>query len=73
MSEEFTKAEWKKINAALDADPERYGLPERRSRSVVLASFNIRKLGNPEKKTNGAFDFLARFCAQCDLIAVQEV
>ncbi|MEM6664043.1 MAG: endonuclease/exonuclease/phosphatase family protein, partial [Pseudomonadota bacterium] len=73
MSEEFTKAEWKRINAALDADPERYGLPERRSRSVVLASFNIRKLGNPEKKTNGAFDFLARFCAQCDLIAVQEV
>ncbi|MEM7188316.1 MAG: endonuclease/exonuclease/phosphatase family protein [Pseudomonadota bacterium] len=73
MVRNFTKPEWARINAALDADPERYGLPEHRRKSVVMASFNIRKLGDPKKKSDGAFDFLARFCARCDLVAIQEV
>lgn len=73
MAADFTKAEWGKINAALDADPALYGLPERRDGSVVLASFNIRNLADPAKRSPGALDFLARTCARFDLVAVQEV
>ena len=73
MAEPFTEAEWTAIRAQLAADPARYGLPERRAGSVVLASFNVRKLGSARGRSDGAFDLLARFVAQCDLVAVQEV
>lgn len=73
MPKTFITDEWATINARLAAHPDRYGWPERREGSVVLAGFNIRKCGNPEKRTPGALDLLARFIAQCDLVAVQEV
>lgn len=73
MAKTFTPQEWARIHAHLDENWRRYALPEHRAGSVVLASFNIRKLGNVKRKSAGAFDLLARFCAQCDLIAVQEV
>lgn len=73
MADGFTEQEWRAIGQRLDAEPARYGLPERRAGSVVLSSFNIRKLGDPETKSDGAFDLLARFVARCDLIAVQEI
>ncbi|MCZ6628089.1 MAG: endonuclease/exonuclease/phosphatase, partial [SAR324 cluster bacterium] len=69
----FSAAEWKKINALLDGDEEKYGLAARRAGSLVLASFNIRKLGKRKNKSDGAWDFLERFCSRCDFIAVQEV
>ena len=31
MARQFTSAEWDLINARLEADPERYGLPQRAS------------------------------------------
>ena len=47
---------------------------------MVLASFNIRKLGRTEKRVKGKIisrkrelEFMARFCARCDLVAIQEV
>ncbi len=59
--------------AELNRDPEFYGLPEGgRGASLVLASFNIRKLGS-SKNREREIDFLARFCVKCDLIAIQEV
>jgi endonuclease/exonuclease/phosphatase family metal-dependent hydrolase len=70
---EFTSAQWVKVNTLLDSDGDRFGLPRRRSDSVVLASFNIRKLGEIGNKSAGAWQFLRRFCANCDLIAIQEV
>ena len=70
---EFTDAEWSQINAALDADPHRYGFPEVRDDSVVLSSFNIRKLGKVASKSAGAFRFLARYVKATDLLAVQEI
>ena len=73
MAKHFTPTEWAAINAGLDAAPDRYGWPEHRSGSLILSSFNIRKLGDVDNKTDGAFDLIARFIAQCDLIAVQEV
>lgn len=70
---EFTPAEWTRINALLDADPVRYGFPARRDDSVVLSSFNIRKLGTLKTKSDGAFRLLARYVKATDLLAIQEI
>ena len=76
---EFTTAEWKKIRALFDTDAERFGLPQRRDESVLLASFNIRKLGgllDSKKKparSREAWRFLGEVCSRFDLIGVQEV
>ncbi len=79
MAAEFTAAEWIKVRETLDDDPERYGLPKRVYGTVVLASFNIRKLGKLKvgKSTSGRDEptmrFLADVCRNFDLIAVQEI
>lgn len=70
---EFTPAEWTRINALLDADPGRYGFPARRDDSVILSSFNIRKLGTLKTKSDGAFRLLARYVKATDLLAIQEI
>lgn len=73
MAGRFKVAEWEKIISELNRDPEFYGLPEGgREASLVLASFNIRKLGKTKNRER-EIDFLATFCAKCDLIAIQEV
>ena len=73
MAGRFKVAEWDKIISELNRDPEFYGLPEGgREASLVLASFNIRKLGS-SKNREREIDFLATFCAKCDLVAIQEV
>lgn len=69
----FKKAEWDKVLAFLDEHHSRFGLPERRVDSVVLASFNIRKIGKVKNRSKQAWEFLMRFCERCDLVAVQEV
>ena len=73
MAEDFSPDEWEKIRARLAADEARYGLPQRRDGSVVLASFNIRKCGNPAKRSPGALELMTDFIRRCDLVAVQEV
>ncbi len=73
MAEPFDEDEWRRVNDLLDRREAGFGLPERREDSVVLASFNIRKLGTVGTKSPGAWEFLARFCGRCDLIAIQEV
>ena len=73
MAEHFDPQEWQRINARLDEAPERYGFPKRRNGSVLLGSFNIRKLGDPDNRTDGDWKFLARTCAPFDLLAVQEI
>ena len=73
MAESFSQDEWSRANVLLDQRAADFGLPERRADSVVLASFNIRKLGKVKNKSPGAWTFLARFCQRCDLIAIQEV
>ena len=73
MAKKFTSAQWAKIDARLAANPARYGWPERRQKSVVLSAFNIRKCGDPKKRSAGALRLLSNFIAQCDLVAVQEV
>lgn len=69
----FSAAEWRKILALLEDRGEDFGLPKRRSKSVVLASFNIRKIGKVKSKSAQSWEFMRAFCERCDLIAVQEV
>ena len=69
----FTNGEWAKIEQALDADSEKFGMPEGgREKSLILSSFNIRKLSSNRGRKR-EIDFMARFYARCDLIAVQEI
>ncbi|MFQ5684301.1 MAG: endonuclease/exonuclease/phosphatase [Candidatus Binatia bacterium] len=69
----FTRSEWKKIWEKLESDPARYGLPDRVYGSVVLASFNIRKLGSAVSRNKDTWEFLAAVCRRFDLLAVQEI
>lgn len=63
MADHFEADEWRRINEALSAEPARYGSPERTENSVLIGSFNIRKLGNPANRTDDDWEFLARVCA----------
>jgi endonuclease/exonuclease/phosphatase family metal-dependent hydrolase len=76
---EFSAAQWATIFNQLDADPDGFGVPRRRTQSVVLASWNIRKFGsltnskNEPSRSDGAWRLIERFCRACDFIAIQEV
>ncbi len=70
---EFTPDEWAKINALLKANPQKYGLPKREYGSVVLASFNIRKLGRKRQRNEATWQFLAKILGYFDLISIQEI
>lgn len=74
-AKQFTPEEWKKIRKTLDdADaPEKFGLPKRVYGSVVLGSFNIRKLGSSRSRNEDTWKFLADTCMHFDLLAVQEI
>ncbi|MEE8371568.1 MAG: hypothetical protein V3R73_05415, partial [Sphingomonadales bacterium] len=68
MAGHFSKDEWTKIIKKLEADPGKYGMPEGgREGSLVIASFNIRKLST-YKGRKAELEFMARFCAACDLV-----
>ena len=69
----FTRAEWGKIRGRLADKPDRYGLPARVYGSVLLASFNIRKLGSATARSADNWRFLSDVCRRFDLLAVQEV
>ena len=61
MAAHFTESEWSKINALLRRKGTgEFGLPTRRNDSLVIGSFNIRKLGARDKKSDGAFNLLKR-------------
>ena len=71
MAASFSPAQWNRINATVDWT--QYGLPKRRLKSVVIGTFNIRKLGAVKNRSAGAWEFLKQTCQNFDLIAVQEV
>ena len=73
MAAQFTSAEWKTIRETLEAEGGKYGLPERQYGSVLLGSFNIRKLGSSRSRNANTWEFLAEVCRSFDLLAVQEV
>ena len=67
----FSAEQWEKIDQA--GPLESFGLPERRPKSVVIGTFNIRKLGAIKNRSPQAWSFLTRICRRFDLLAVQEV
>lgn len=75
MANMFSRAEWKAVRKVLNADPVSFGLPTRQYGSVLIASFNIRKLGKLGEKgrDEDTMKFLADVCRRFDLVAVQEV
>jgi len=73
MAKTFSDAEWKQICDHTERYGHRYGLPRRRTKSVVLGSFNIRKLGAVNKRSETVWNLLALICKRYDLLAIQEV
>jgi len=73
MAGRFSSIQWDQIEAELAANTARYGMPDGpREESMLFASFNIRKLGSIRNRQR-ELAFMARFCARCDLVAIQEV
>ncbi len=68
----FTDTQWTRVVDILETDGAKFGLPERRDDSVVLSSFNIRKIGKVKSRSKQSWEFLKAFCSRCDLLAVQE-
>lgn len=74
MAEQFTSTEWEKVRARMRETGEaEHGLPTRQDGSVLLGSFNIRKLGDVASRSEETWAFLADVCRRFDLLAVQEV
>ena len=73
MARQFRSAEWKLVRTRLEGKPESYGLPKREYGSVLLGSFNIRKLGSARSRNSDTWEFLADVCRGFDLLAVQEI
>ena len=74
MAEQFTPTEWEKVLARMRAtDQAQYGLPTRQDGSVLLGSFNIRKLGEASGRSEETWAFLADVCSRFDLLAIQEI
>ncbi len=68
----FTSSQWQKIDTELGNNPNRYGLPIRRNKSVVIGSFNALKLGS-SKNADKRWEFLRNIASRFDLLAIQEV
>jgi len=73
MASHFTDTQWQKINHLYHESADDYGLPERRNDSIVIGSFNIRKLGAVAKRTDQSWEFLKNTLKRFDLIAIQEI
>jgi len=73
MAAHFSNSEWNKINQLFSQSAKDFDLPSRRSDSVVIGSFNIRKLGAVRNRTRQSWDFLASTISRFDLIAIQEI
>lgn len=74
MAKSFSNAEWKEVFDLLDADSVGFfRFPQRRAGSLLIGSFNIRKLGEVAKRSDGAWRMIERIVAAYDLIGIQEV
>ncbi len=69
----FSDDEWIKINTLFNQSSDIFSLPTRIADSVVIGSFNIRKLGQIKKRTQQSWQFLKKTIEQFDLLAVQEI
>ena len=58
MPSKFSSSEWSKINSLYQSSASDFGLPERRSKSVVIGTFNIRKLGRVAGRSTQSWNLL---------------
>lgn len=70
---QFSTAEWDAVMTGLEQSPISYGFPKRVYGSVLIGSFNIRKLGSDRSRNERTWQFLTHICRQYDLLAVQEI
>ncbi len=70
---QFFSTEWDAIMTQLGQFPDRYGFPKRVYGSVLIGSFNIRKLGSARSRNQKTWEFLAYIYRQFDLVAIQEI
>lgn len=73
MAKQYSDDEWGMINSLLERNPALFGVPERRDKSIVMASWNIRKFGKEDGHSEHARKLYARFAQNCDFIAIQEI
>ncbi len=73
MAAKFTSAQWAKIHTLFEAKADDFGLPDKRRKSIVLGSFNIRKLGALNKRSRQSWALLSQIAQRFDLLAIQEV
>ncbi len=73
MAAKFTRAQWTKIHSLFEAKAGDFGLPAKRRKSIVLGSFNIRKLGAVNKRSRQSWALLSQIAQRFDLLAIQEV
>lgn len=73
MPSNFSDDEWVKINDLFNQSSDIFSLPTRQIDSVVIGSFNIRKLGKVKKRTQQSWQFLKNTIERFDLLAVQEI
>ena len=73
MASRFSDSEWQKIIQLFENSAEDFGLPKRRNKSVVMGTFNIRKLGEVGKRSSQSWQLLKESIARFDLIAIQEI
>lgn len=73
MAQSFSAAEWDTVHRFVEEQGEELGLPARRDGSIVIGSFNVRKLGARDHKSDGSWSLIAKIIDRFDLIAIQEV
>lgn len=73
MAKKFTAGEWRKISDLFDRSGDAFGLPATQDKSVVIGTFNIRKLGAVKGRSPQSWAFLVNTIRRFDLIAIQEV
>lgn len=72
MADGFSNVQWADIDALLEQEPDRFGLPESRKNSVVIGTFNTLKLGSDADDAK-RWEFLRKICLRFDLLALQEI
>jgi hypothetical protein len=73
VTKKFTDAEWQKITALFNQSASDFWLPERRDKSVIIGTFNIRKLGKVSNRSEQSWTLLKSIIGRFDLLAIQEV
>jgi endonuclease/exonuclease/phosphatase family metal-dependent hydrolase len=73
MAKQFDDSQWAKIGSLFASSAERFGLPINDPESVLIGTFNIRKLSTVGGRSTQAWNLLVETVRRFDLLAIQEV